>query len=65
MSNKSKQHADHPGQTKNQWLPHKDWRIYLGVALMLVAIFIYLATMDESWRPSGQVDQPLPAASGP
>jgi hypothetical protein len=64
MSNKSKQHGDNSGRTKDQWLPHKDWRVYLGVALMLVAMFVYLATMDESLRPNGQVAQPVPAASG-
>lgn len=65
MSNKSKQHGDHRRQEKERWLPHRDWRVYLGVALMLLAMFVYLATMDESLQPGGGVVQPVPAAPGP
>ena len=65
MSNKSKRHGEHPARDKDRWLPHRDWRVYLGVALMLIAMFVYLATMDESIQPGGQVTEPVPAASGP
>lgn len=65
MSNKSKQHGDPSHRDKDRWLPHRDWRVYVGVALMLLAMFVYLATMDESWRPSGPTEQPVPAAAGP
>jgi len=65
MSNKSKRHGDHHGPNSDRWLPHKDWRIYVGVALMLVAMFVYLATMDESLPPGGPAQQPVPASSGP
>lgn len=65
MSKKSKQHGDRRRPDKDRWLPHRDWRVHLGVALMLLAIVIYLATMDESLQPGGRVVQPVPAASGP
>ena len=62
MSNKSKQRE----RTHNdRWLPHRDWRVYLGVALMLMAMFAYLATMDESLWPGGPAAQPVPASAGP
>lgn len=65
MGNKSKQYSNESHEDKNRWLPHRDWRVYVGVALMLIAMFVYLATMDESLSPSGVVGQPMPAAEGP
>jgi len=65
MSNMSKQHVHDHGQSKERWRPHKDWRVYAGVALMLLAMFAYLATMDEALPPSGPETQPVPAALGP
>lgn len=47
MSNKSKRHRDHDGAKNDRWRPHKDWRIYVAVALMLAAMFTYVATMGE------------------
>jgi len=32
---------------------------------MLLAMFAYLATMDEEWGPGNRVGQPVPAALGP
>jgi hypothetical protein len=44
---------------------HKDWRLWLGVILMLVAMLVYVLTLDESIIPGGgpSDEQPrLPAA---
>lgn len=30
---------------------HKDWRLWVVVALMLLAIVVYILTIDESMRP--------------
>jgi hypothetical protein len=65
MGNKSKQHSDQPHREKDSWLPHRDWRVYLGVALMLIAMFVYLATLDESVKLDGTVNSPVPAAPSP
>jgi hypothetical protein len=27
---------------------HKDWRVWLGIALMVIAISIYVLTLDDS-----------------
>lgn len=32
---------------------HKDWRVWLAVILMLVAISIYVLTLDDSLLPFG------------
>ena len=40
---------------------HRDWRMWVGVILMLTAMAIYLMTDDLAWRPRLQ---PLPPASG-
>ena len=41
---------------------HKDWRVWLVVGVMLLAMAIYLLTMDEAIRPGGKVREPVPAA---
>jgi hypothetical protein len=33
---------------------HKDWRVWVGVVLMLAAMCAYVFTMDESIQPAGQ-----------
>ena len=46
---------------------HRDWRIWCFVILMLVAMFIYLATGDLRWRVGGQpqqLRQPISAPAG-
>ncbi len=54
MSSKSKHGSPSPGI-------HKDWRAWTVVGLMLVAIVVYVLSMDESIVP-GQPDGPaLPA----
>ncbi len=73
MSNKSefKHHADqhdhHQGRGKRPlWRqPHKDWRVYVAVGLMLLAMFAYLATMDEELVPGNRGGERVPAALGP
>jgi ABC-type nickel/cobalt efflux system permease component RcnA len=41
---------------------HKDWRTWMAVALMLVAIFIYVLTLDESMVP---IEQPETGSQAP
>jgi hypothetical protein len=43
---------------------HRDWRVWVAVALMLVGMILYLMTMDESLQPGGKVNEPVPAAPG-
>ena len=65
MGNKSKQHSEQQREEKDRWLLHRDWRIYVGVILMLIAAFVYLATQDEAVGPGGRANPPVPAAPGP
>lgn len=44
------------------WRPHKDWRFWVAVVLMIAAMVVYVMSMDESLRPWGGVTQPMPAA---
>jgi hypothetical protein len=54
-----KHHSGHP--TKKA--PHKDWRLWAVVVLMLAAIAAYVLTMDESIIPGRTGEQPeVPAA---
>jgi hypothetical protein len=41
-------HPHHPPTRKGI---HKDWRVWVVVGLMLLAILIYILTLDESRRP--------------
>ncbi len=39
---------------------HKDWRLWVGVILMLVAMAAYVMTLDESILPGGSSDNEQP-----
>jgi hypothetical protein len=42
---------------------HRDWRIWVVVALMLAAMLMYVCTDDESLQPGGKPsNRPMPAA---
>lgn len=51
----SKHHGEHSHEHKHHGggkRPlHKDWRLWVGVILMLVAIATYVLTLDESIIP--------------
>jgi hypothetical protein len=41
---------------------HRDWRVWVGVVLMVALMIVYLMTDDLAWRPRIQPQQPLPGA---
>ena len=63
-------HRDHhanPPEAENRaaWgRAHKDWRLWVVVGLMLLAMLTYVMTMDEAVQPGGTVKQAVPAAPG-
>jgi len=36
---------------------HKDWRLWIAVGLMLIAMFTYIASGDLAWRPPTNAQQ--------
>jgi hypothetical protein len=38
---------------------HRDWRVWVGVAVMLTALAIYLMSFDLALRPRTQPQPPL------
>lgn len=45
---------------------HRDWRLWAAVVVALVAMGIYVLTLDESlWPGRTKPQQPMPAATGP
>jgi hypothetical protein len=44
---------------------HKDWRTWVVIALMLAAIGIYVATLDDSVQSGNVPQQGVPAAAAP
>jgi hypothetical protein len=43
---------------------HRDWRVWVGVVLMLAAMIIYLMTNDLAWGSHTQPRQPISSPSG-
>lgn len=54
-------HGHHNHQTHPKRSPHKDWRIWLAVGLMLAGMGVYVITMDESVLPAGGEEAPVEA----
>jgi hypothetical protein len=63
------QHGDPNGGTVHQghrpyWTrAHRDWRVWIGVILMLAAMITYLMTNDLAWGPHIQPQPPLSGAA--
>jgi hypothetical protein len=55
MTHGHKHEQHHHSQRRRA--PHKDWRVWTAVALMLGAMLAYVMSMDESLVPEG-VPQP-------
>ena len=63
------EHGDPNGGNVHQKRPywtraHRDWRVWVGVVLMLAAMTVYLMTNDLAWGPHIQSQQPLLDATG-
>jgi hypothetical protein len=58
-SHSGHKHQDHPPAGKRQ--VHRDWRFWAVIA-MLVAMAIYIITMDEADAPGVPPAQEVPAA---
>ena len=54
-------HKHDRAHSKPGWKPHRDWRVWVVVA-MLAAMAIYVLTLDESLLPGGGSGEPVPAA---
>ena len=48
--NHSKQHHERKGEL-DIWKPHKDWRVWVVLLLMLAAIVAYVLSLDDSIIP--------------
>jgi hypothetical protein len=44
---------------------HRNWRVWVGLILMLAMILVYIFTMDLSWRPGHSSGARMPAANAP
>lgn len=57
---------DHAHPRDHFWKhAHKDWRVWIVVLLMLLAMFIYVITDNLSLRPGKRAIQPTPEANAP
>ncbi len=57
---------DHVHERHHFWKhAHKDWRVWVAVALMLAMILVYVMTDDLSLRPGKRAVQQTPAVNGP
>ena len=54
MANHGHNHAKHHHDEKGAsslWKPHKDWRVWVALILMLAAIAAYVLSLDDSIIP--------------
>ena len=66
MTKKPHKHSpgQHRGHKTTKRPPHKDWRAWVVVGLMLAGIAAYILSLDESIEPGGGNDgQRVPAAA--
>jgi hypothetical protein len=54
--------AGHPHQPQKKVPAHKDWRLWFAVAMMLLAMAVYVLSDDESITPAGP-QQAMPEAA--
>jgi hypothetical protein len=52
---------DHVHLVNHTWHPHKDWRVWTAVVLMLALVLVYVVTDNLSLRPGQPPTQPTPA----
>ena len=65
MSHSNHKHDHHQQQHKKKKGAHKDWKTWVVIGLMLLAMFLYVISDDEV-LPPGDPDatgQPVPAAA--
>ena len=68
-SSHHRQESDHHKGTHESQRPywkraHRDWRVWIGVVVMLAAMLIYLTTGDLAWRPRVPLPPPQSGAAG-
>jgi hypothetical protein len=56
------EHQESQGQRRSKRPLHRSLAVWFAVLLMLLAMGIYLISMDESIRPHGPAQPPVPAA---
>ena len=55
------QHTSKPKDGIPYWKrAHRDWKFWVAILLMLVAMVIYVKTNDLSMRPHNQMQQRVP-----
>jgi hypothetical protein len=56
-------HKHHNHQTHPKRPLHQDWRLWTVVVVMLVAMAVYVMTMDEAVAPGVKPGAQVPAAA--
>ena len=56
-------HAGHAHHAPWYTTLHKNWVTWVVVALMLVAMAVYVMSLDEGLQPGGEIQAPVPEAN--
>ena len=64
MSHKSRKSEKFESKKSESWKFHKDWRVWIAVILMLIAMFTYVLTLDEAAVPKGWLSFHSPSGHG-
>jgi hypothetical protein len=57
------QQSGHEHQHKPKQGVHRDWRLWVGVLVMLGAMFAYVFSEDEALQPAEPLGEQVPAAA--
>lgn len=64
-ASKHEHQHDHGHKHNSKWRRlHRDWRVWVMVALMLAAMAAYVLSDNEALQPGGPPQAPMPAAAG-
>ncbi len=50
--------GSHPSHAPYWKRAHTDWRLWVGVVVMFIAMIVYVMSEDLAWRPRSQARQP-------
>ena len=56
-------HAGHAQHAPWYATVHRNWVFWVGVALMLLAMAVYVMSLDEGLQPDGNLQAPMPEAN--
>ena len=64
VGNEGAKPRDHTQPRSSSWKPHRDWRVWIAV-LLIVMVLGYVLTDSLAITPGNEVTQPMPEMAAP